>query len=345
MYNQKENSIIIESTINEYFAITKVKQTYKNKTENPLELGIVIPLIKENLFSKFTVLMNNQTIISKVLEKEKAEEKYSDAIAKGNIGVIASYLNDESNYAINIGNLNPNSTIELISEYYQLLTFDDMSFCFTLMSNYPSLSIQSYNTLIFYSINFETNSKITRLISKKIRERTIKNSYKQTFDKTFTKCSIEFQLKKEYGKKYKEPINFLFRTENMNEPYLIKEYNPEKNETNYLMGMIYNPKSIEIPSEPDINENEDYFLKYTANDINDNPSLYIFLIDQSGSMTGEPIKLVSESLLFFIQSLPKNSYFQLIGFGSSINYINQKPVEYNTKNIEETKKKNKKIKC
>ena len=213
-----------------------------------------------------------------------------------------------------------------------------MSFCFTLMSNYPSLSIQSYNTLIFYSINFETNSKITRLISKKIRERTIKNSYKQTFDKTFTKCSIEFQLKKEYGKKYKEPINFLFRTENMNEPYLIKEYNPEKNETNYLMGMIYNPKSIEIPSEPDINENENYFLKYSSNNINDNPSLYIFLIDQSGSMTGEPIKLVSESLLFFIQSLPKNSYFQLIGFGSSIKYINQKPVEYNNENIEKTKK-------
>ena len=75
MYNQKENSIIIESTINEYFAITKVKQTYKNKTENPLELGIVIPLIKENLFSKFTVLMNNQTIISKVLEKEKNRRK------------------------------------------------------------------------------------------------------------------------------------------------------------------------------------------------------------------------------------------------------------------------------
>ena len=155
----------------------------------------------------------------------------------------------------NIGNLNPNSTIELISEYYQLLTFDDISFCFTLMSNYPSLSIHSYDTLIFYSIHFETNSKITRLISKKIRERTIKNSYKQTFDKTFTKCSIEFQLKKKYNKKYKEPINFLFRTENMNEPYLIKEYNPEKNETNYLMGMIYNPKSIEIPSEPDINDN------------------------------------------------------------------------------------------
>ena len=82
MYNQKENSIIIESTINEYFAITKVKQTYKNKTENPLELGIVIPLIKENLFSKFTVLMNNQTIISKVLEKKKQKKNIQMQLQK-----------------------------------------------------------------------------------------------------------------------------------------------------------------------------------------------------------------------------------------------------------------------
>ena len=40
MENKTENSIIIESTINEYYGITKVKQTYKNDTENPLELEI-----------------------------------------------------------------------------------------------------------------------------------------------------------------------------------------------------------------------------------------------------------------------------------------------------------------
>ena len=315
-----ENSIVIESTINEFYGITRVKQIYKNDTENPLELEIILPILKEIQFSKFTVLMNDQTIISKVLEKEKAEEKYVDAIAKGNTGIISSYNDEKTNYSINIGNLNPKSKIELTSEFYQVLTFDDMSFCFTLISNYPSLSIDTNYKNIFFKINFETHSKITRLISKKLKERIIENSFKQNFDKNYTKCNIEFQLnEKELFSKYKEPINFLFRTEKMNEPYLIKEYNSEKDETNYLMGMIYNPKKFLIPETPDLNENEDYFLKYNANEINDYPSLFIFLIDQSGSMSGEPIKLVSESLLFFIQSLPKNSYFQLIGFGSSIN--------------------------
>ena len=102
-----ENSIVIESTINEFYGITRVKQIYKNDTEKPLELEIILPILKEIQFSKFTVLMNDQTIISKVLEKEKAEEKYVDAIAKGNTGIISSYNDEKTNYSINIGNLNP----------------------------------------------------------------------------------------------------------------------------------------------------------------------------------------------------------------------------------------------
>ena len=35
----------------------------KNDTENPLELEIILPILKEIQFSKFTVLMNDQTII------------------------------------------------------------------------------------------------------------------------------------------------------------------------------------------------------------------------------------------------------------------------------------------
>ena len=47
-----------------------------------------------------------------------------------------------------------------------------------------------------------------------------------------------------------------------------------------------------------------------------NPALFIFLIDQSGSMYGSNIKIASKGLKLFLQSLPPNSYYQIIGFGS-----------------------------
>ena len=71
--------------------------------------------------------------------------------------------------------------------------------------------------------------------------------------------------------------------------------------------------------------------------MNDYPGLFIFLIDQSGSMKGDSIKLVKESLLLFIQSIPPGSYFQLIGFGSSYKKYNEEPVEYNKENVNEIK--------
>ena len=53
---------------------------------------------------------------------------------------------------------------------------------------------------------------------------------------------------------------------------------------------------------------------------------YIFLLDQSGSMSGERIELCKNSLLLFLQSLNEKCYFQLIGFGSTYEYYTDKPL-------------------
>ena len=326
-----EKEIYIESNINEFYGITKVNQIYTNHTENEIELKIILPLKKEIQFSKFTLLMDGKKIISKVLSKEKAKEKYTDSIAKGNTAAMTSYDEDNSTYCLNIGRIKPNTKVELISEFIQFITSDDLSYCFSIMRNYPHFSSLNPNEGSI-KINLETQSKITRLIIKSLKE-----PYQKTFNENYRKCIIEFKMKN-LQDKYKEPINILFRTEKINEPFLIKQYNPINDETNYIMEMVYNSITIPIPNEPDTDENINYFMKYENINQNDIPSLFIFLIDQSGSMSGRPIQLVNESLLFFLQSLPKNSYFQLIGFGSNYKKINEIPIEYNKDNVNKTNK-------
>ena len=55
------------------------------------------------------------------------------------------------------------------------------------------------------------------------------------------------------------------------------------------------------------------------------PALFVFLIDQSGSMSGESINVASKALLLFLQSLPAGSYYQIISFGSSYEVYNDVP--------------------
>ena len=67
-----------------------------------------------------------------------------------------------------------------------------------------------------------------------------------------------------------------------------------------------------------------------------NPALFIFLLDQSGSMDGDRIKIASKALELFIQSLPAGSYYQIIGFGSQYKPYDEKPLEYNMNNIKKS---------
>ena len=67
-----------------------------------------------------------------------------------------------------------------------------------------------------------------------------------------------------------------------------------------------------------------------------NPRLFIFLIDQSGSMSGYPMNVASKTLILFLQSLPPKSYYQIIGFGSNYIKYDDTPKEYKQGNIKKS---------
>ena len=332
----KEDTIYIESNVNEFYAVTQVTQYYKNNNNKPVELTITYPLKREINFKKFTVNVNGKKSVSRIFDKEKANEKYSDAVASGNVGVISKYAEEEPNsYCITIGNVAPDTLVELTSEFIQFLSSNDMSLCFSVMTNYPTFSdglSRNYLKNISGKILLKTHSKITRLVNQNF---TNDKYFKREFNEDYTSCNIEFKILND-SKNYNSILNLIFRTEKINEPYLLSQYNPEKDETSYIFGMVYDQKPIPLPEKPDTDLDMNYYQKYQSNEKTDTPSLFIFLIDQSGSMAGSSMRLVSESLLFFLQSLPKDSYFQLIGFGSTYKKINDKPLLYNKENVKNT---------
>ena len=364
---EDEEIINIKSNVNEFYATTQVTQYYMNYNDKPVELSISYPLKKEIIFKKFTIKINDKKACSKILDKEKATEKYTDAMAEGNVGIYSKYSEKEkpNSYSINIGNIEPYALVELTSEFIQFITSDDMSYCFTVMTKYPNFSdgiTRNVYKKIKGKIILETHSKITRLLHLNF-EKNNKNEIKNTFNKDYTSCDISFKISRESDEYNRYPyyknnnnnnnyknkvLSILFRTEKMNEPYLLSQYNPEKDETSYIFSTIYDQKPILPLNEneiPDCDININYYNKYQSDVKTETPSLFIFLIDQSGSMSGKPIQLVSESLLFFLQSLPKDSYFQLIGFGSKYVKINDNPVLYNKENVEYSIKQIKELKA
>ena len=283
--------------INEIFATTEVIENYENNSNSPIELIIEIPIRTEIIFDHFIARIKDKVIRSKIIESEKGEEKYNDAIAKGNTGITSTYNIEEKLYILKIGNILPKENLELKIYFIQFITIKNSLYVLNLMKYFPKIKDNNFKD-IKGKIIIETNSKITKLIS--INEPQYSNENK--------KCIVEYNMNDD---------KILFTTEEMLKPILISQYNNKTNETNYILNYYNNNNDNNINSK-----------RY--------PCLFIFLIDQSGSMEGPSIKNVSKALNNLLISLPNNSYYQLIGFGSNYKKYNVKPIINTNENINDS---------
>ena len=369
--SNKEPQIIYETiTSNEIYAKTEIFQTFCNDYKFPLEIIIEIPLLNNYNLTKFNIKLDNKIIISKILEKEKGKEKYTDEISSGNTAFLSNVLESGEKMEINIGNLFPGKIIELNTEYIQLIQSEDMSYCLNVINSYPKIVLdknknesnifsQYYFRGIKCNINISTNNQLTRFI---ILNKRKDISYDTQIYDSLTFAKVYLENKNINSNKYKSlpysPLKIIFRTENINNPILYCQYDNIKNETAYLIHYMFQEKEIPsnftnilMNSENDENrqklENYDisnfidmdssinYYQKYANKNNISYPSCYIFLLDQSGSMIGNPIQILKKTIILFIKSLPFGSYFQIIGFGTNFIKYNEIPVIYNENNVNE----------
>ena len=341
--NDKFDTINIITNINELIVQTEVTQYFKNTKNSPIELQMTIPKLSNNNLTKFEMTKRDQKVISKLIEKRKAEEKYTDTIASGNYGLLSYSSKEET--TIFLGNIPPNEEITLKTYFFGHIISKDYSYQASFPVIFPGFILGDPNNnespenyqyqkqIVKGKIFINTFSKLTRLV--------IKGS------KNFGK------IKKKYGSDYKSaeidifknnfserdiPGIIIFRTKDINKDKLFFQDDPDKSKNYYIL-----QKTLEIPefnlnskNQIDEDENINYasLLQSKENDENNNDNAcYIFLLDQSGSMSGQSIEICKKSLLLFLQSLNNGCYFQLIGFGSDFEYYTNEPLEYNNENI------------
>ena len=315
-------SLEIYSEINECFAKTIVTQKFTNSSNTPLELQIYMLKQKRVIFSSFNCKIGDSIIVkSKVIKKEKSEEKYEDAISSGNAAIFVRCLpNDENKIIINMGNIPPNNEVIFTSEFIHP-TEVSKKYEFEFFRNLPIFMGKNYdifpNLELNGTINIKTKSKIIN-VEKDILMKNL-NIISENYEKD-NNYVIKYQILKLpsfswYNFEYIESSKIYFELDNTHPISLVQESPFDSNLKYYFLQ--YN-----LTKESPIKKSE--LLS---------PSIFIFLIDQSGSMSGNNIKIASQALILFLQSLPVGSYYQIIGFGSTYNLYDELPKEYNKNNI------------
>ena len=318
----------IDSKVNELYAKTKVIQKFSNPTENPLELKIYVFKKEGILFSSFQCQIGDSIKVkSKVIKKEKAEKKYTDSIASGNAAIfVCDDPNDENRIIINMGNIPAKTEVIFESEFLHSIQ-RSQHYQFEFFRNLPIFEGKNSdifdNTELKGRTNIHSKNEIYN-IDKVILMKDLKIIEQKYENEQKTNYSIIYQIEKlpKYSKYDSEyiPSSQIYFDIKRNEPFIYTQNSSLKNnETNYLIQYLYK------------NDNKN-------NEIITFPGLFIFLVDQSGSMSGTRIDIASKALQLFIQSLPAGSYYQIVGFGSSYKKYDTIPKEYNKKNIQETMK-------
>ena len=145
---EKYNTVKIHSHINEVMVLSEVTQYFKNNSNFPIELSIELSELTNCIITKFEMILDEQKIVSKILEKEKAEEKYNDAIASGNAGFI-SYSKDKKT-TVCLGNVPSKKEVELKTHYFGNLLCNDLSY----QAIFPTI----FPTFIIHENEFNKNS-------------------------------------------------------------------------------------------------------------------------------------------------------------------------------------------
>ena len=320
-------SVDIYSKVNELYIKTLVTQKLKNETENPIELKIYVDKIEKMVFSSFTAKIGDSIEVkSKVIKNSKAEEKYTDSISSGNAAIFVSKDPYYSNrIIINMGNIPPKQEIIFKTEFIQFVESSN-SYEFELFRNLPIFIEKNsvfQNSEIKGTIEINTKNKIYKIDKKKLSEQL-----NIVEEKYLNENKCEYLVKYEYKNlttlslynfySYIQSSKICFEIEK-DEPILFCQKSPKENEINYIIQYRFNKKEL--------NKENNNVL---------NPSLFIFLVDQSGSMNGHPMEVASKAIILFLQSLPAGSYYQIIGFGSDFEKYDETPKEYTQKNIKES---------
>ena len=300
-------SIEINSNVNELYAKTNVTQKFKNKNNDPIELKIYIYKNDNLIFSSFKAKIGDSiTVKSKIIKKEKAEIKYSDSISSGNAAIfVAEDPLDQQRLIINMGNIPANEEVIFITEFIQFVESSKV-YEFELLRNLPIFyggAGEIQNNDLKGKINICTKNKIIK-IEKNILMKELKINEEKYLNEDKNNYFISYEIEKlptfsrYHWDDYIPSSKILFElefTHNSHEPLVYCQKSLlNKDELNYIIHYI---NKIKISNE---------------NSLKINPGIFIFLIDQSGSMSGNSINIASKGLKLFLQSLPAKSYYQII---------------------------------
>ncbi|XP_036356119.1 LOW QUALITY PROTEIN: von Willebrand factor A domain-containing protein 5A [Octopus sinensis] len=291
-------------SINGFTSHVNIEAEYINESQHKTEAKFVFPVEEDSAVYKFEAKIGDVHLVAKSKDKDVAKKEYKQAVDKGQSAILLRETSTSGDiFEYSLGNIPANEKIRLqICLVSELSCEVDGAVKFHMpfvlnpryglkpadenYQNAPKPKEFSFNA----SVNW--NSQI----------KDIKSEHPVNVEYQDNKCHATVRMAKEFN--FEKDLLLQVYYEDVEKPQVILEKGDENSKGMFSKDIMMINVFPELPQ-----------VKQTA--AND----YIFVIDRSGSMSGEKIEAAKDTLLLFLKSLPLGCSFNVISFNNDFEFL------------------------
>jgi len=312
----------LDAKVVNFTACVEITQEFVNKEKNPIECVYFFPVEEEAAVVDFTAEIEGRKVVTKVKEKEDAREEYNEAVANRQ----TAFLLEETKadiFEIKVGHLSPGAGCRIKITYLSELPVEEgktkLTIPTTVAPRYVPLSDGSQQAKKIASIQHDFSSPVKMDMNLQVLMMT------EILTIMSPSHSLTDPVKKKHQGYFVADVEFVGSNTDMDRDMVIyvESEEPrqprvciEKNDEGSCVAMLSLVPDFKIP---------------------DHQVEAVFLVDCSGSMSGESIRLAKEALQVFLHSLPPTSFFNIILFGSTFEYLFPHSKKYDDDTLKDAK--------
>ncbi|XP_037040285.1 von Willebrand factor A domain-containing protein 5A-like [Bradysia coprophila] len=314
-------SVYVTALVLHAVAQVEITQNYVNKEEQPIEAIYYFPIDPDGAVTNFRVELDDRMIKGVVKPREEAQEAYDEAVANRT----TAFLGEETKadmFKLRVGSLRPGSrvkvTIEYVTEVKNEPGTNNIRFYIptTIAPRYISAEETDRQAMDIRNMTFSQSSPVP--LSMRV-DVSIQGGIKSIVSPTHT-VTVEKSEATTYENDdwQKATVELSGQTTDMDRDFVIIIEPREK----------HKPRLYSETSDNGNGTTAVMIHLLPSFKLDEQKTELIFVLDRSGSMLGPSIRSAKEALTLFLHSMPVDCYFNVLGFGSSHEFLFPASVKY-----------------
>ena len=263
-------------------AVTKIDQSFYNPSNYQLEGFYIFPIPKGAVINNFTMEINDKEIKAELLDSDKARKIYEDIVRQMRDPALLEY-SEQNIFKLRIFPIEPRSEKKISISYSQILESDNNLFEYVYPLNTEKFSAKPLKN-VSVKVDLKSNEQIKNIYCPTHNVEVVNKNDNHSiisYEETNIKPDIDFKL---YFSKNSSKVGLSLLT-----------YKSGNKDGYFLLSAS---PSIEI-DKSNI-ENKDI----------------TFILDVSGSMSGDKLDQAKKALLYCVNNLNQGDHFNIIRFST-----------------------------